>query len=225
MKIINGDVNLKFLSLKDIPDSIAIDECTGFYDVSSNRLTSLKNSPQKVDCFSCAHNNLTSLIGGPKFVNDVYRCENNKLTSLDGIATFIGNETRYSKTLVSSYNKITSLEGYGFENTRFFNFNFGHNNLVSLNGSPQIVESTYQCNNNPITSFIGAPKEIGRYFVADDLPKLNSLDGFPKRVMSNVYLSLNDMLRIFPDLSSKDRDIIIADIKEICEVSGDVYID
>jgi len=215
---------LRFLSLKDIPYSIAIDVCTGYYDIGNNRLTSLKNSPKKVDCFNCSNNNLTSLIGGPKFVKDVYRCEYNQLTSLDGIATFIGNETRYSKTLVSGHNKITSLEGYGLENIQFFNFYFEHNNLVSLNGSPQIVDASYNCSNNPITSFIGAPKEIGRYFMANDLPKLNSLDGFPKRVMSNVYLSKNDMLRIFPDLSSKDTDIIEANIKEICEVSGNVYI-
>lgn len=225
MKIIQGDVNLRFLHLKEIPDSIAMDECTGYYDVSVNRLISLKNAAQKADCFDCSKNNLTSLIGGPKFVTDIYKCNHNKLTSLDGIAKFIGHETKYSMTLFCGYNKITSLVGHGFEPNEFYDFRVEHNNLTSLNGSPKIVEATYDCSSNPITSFIGGPREIRRHLMANDLPKLTSLDGLPYRVRGNVYLSKNDMMRIFPYLAKRDTDIMTEYVRERCEVGDDVYFD
>jgi hypothetical protein len=34
--------------------------------------------------FNCSHNKLTSLLSGPKTVNNMFNCTNNQLTNLDG---------------------------------------------------------------------------------------------------------------------------------------------
>lgn len=220
MRTLNSNVNLRYVHLKEIPESIAMDRCNGFYDVSNNSLTSLKNSPVSVvGEFCCHRNKLTSLIGGPQFVSDIYRCQDNKLVSLKGIAKF----TKERPELICSYNKITSLMGNGFESVRFGEFNVESNRLVSLNGGPTEC-SLYNCSNNPIVSFEGAPLNVTRNFIAENLPKLKNLSGLPREVGGIVFLSMTDMLRVFPDLTKYDKDIMIDEIKRKCRVWGDIYI-
>jgi hypothetical protein len=220
MRILNSNVDLRYQHLKEIPNSIAMDSCNGFYDVSNNNLTSLKNSPVSVvGEFCCHRNKLTSLIGGPQFVSDIYRCQDNRLVSLNGIAKF----TKDRPELTCGYNKITSLTGNGFESVRFGVFNVESNSLVSLNGSPK--ETTlYNCSNNPIVSFEGAPLNVTRNFIAENLPKLKNLSGLPREVSGIVFLSMADMLRVFPNLTKYDKDIMIDEIKRKCRVWGDIYI-
>ena len=72
----------------------------GNFDLSKNvyidntNIDSLDGSPQKIESvFSCAHNKLTTLEGGPEFVGSSYVASGNKnLKTLKGIAKYIGKD-------------------------------------------------------------------------------------------------------------------------------------
>ena len=85
-----GDLNLNSMNLKKLPEilnGITIHGNFYFYD---NKLTTLKNSPKiVVGYFSCRSNKLTSLIGGPEYV-EFFDCRNNQLTSLKGAPEMVG---------------------------------------------------------------------------------------------------------------------------------------
>ncbi len=243
-KHLYDDVELENLHLKEIPDNIAMYACHGTYEIRNNKITSLKNAPTFVKGnFNCSDNKLTSLQYGPEEVQGNYNCDGNKLISLDGIATIIGPRLTLdsnrltslnglpasilnnNKSLSFSENRISSLDGYGFESVQFYDFFFLDNKITSLKGSPNNVKGSYDCSLNPITSFEGAPTNISRNFYGMELKNLKSLKGFPKYVANNVFLSMTDMLRIFPDYTKNDRNVIIQTIRDICNVGGRITVD
>ena len=240
-------VDLEGLHLKEIPDNIAMYACHGAYDIQNNKIRSLKNAPSFVKGnFICDDNLLglgSGLKYGPEEVQGNYNCSGNKLVSLDGIATLIGprltmDDNRLTslnglpssilnnnKSLSFNNNSISNLSGYGFESVEFYEFFFANNNVTSLRGGPNIVKSNYDCASNPITSFEGGPTNINHNFYGLELKNLQSLNGFPKYVASNVFLSMTDMLRIFPDYTKNDRNVIIQTIRDICNVGGRISVD
>jgi len=220
-KHLYDNVDLEGLHLKEIPDNIAMYACHGTYEIRNNKITSLKNAPTFVKGnFNCSDNLLGSGTGlqyGPEEVQGNYNCDGNKLISLDGIATI--------KSLSFSENRISSLDGYGFESVQFYDFFFLDNKVTSLKGSPNNVKGSYDCSLNPITSFEGGPTNINHNFYGMELKNLQSLNGFPKYIASNVFLSMTDMLRIFPDYTKNDRNVIIQTIRDICNVGGRISVD
>ena len=102
-----GNLECRFLDLTSLPAWFqSIEEVTGWFDCSSNQLTSLEGGPQTVgESFWCENNRLTSLEGGPQTVGWSFDCHSNKLTSLEGGPQTIG----WSFDCHS--NKLTSLEG------------------------------------------------------------------------------------------------------------------
>lgn len=246
-KHLYDNVDLEDLHLKEIPDNIAMYACHGTYEIRNNKITSLKNSPTFVKGnFNCSDNLLGSGTGlqyGPEEVQGNYNCDGNKLISLDGIATIIGPRLTLdsnrltslnglpasilnnNKSLSFSENRISSLDGYGFESVQFYDFFFLDNKVTSLKGSPNSVKGSYDCSLNPITSFEGGPTNINHNFYGMELKNLQSLNGFPKYVASNVFLSMTDMLRIFPDYTKNDRNVIIQTIRDICDVEGRINVD
>jgi Leucine-rich repeat (LRR) protein len=241
-------VDLEGLHLKEIPDSIAMDVCHGTYDIQNNKITSLKNAPSSFvkGNFICDDNLLglgTGLKYGPEEVQGTYNCSGNKLASLDGIATLIGPRLTMdsnrltslkglptsilnnNKSLSFNENRISSLEGYGFESVEFFEFFFSNNNVTLLRGGPTIVQTSYDCTSNLITSFEGGPTHVGRNFYAMGLKNLKSLKGLPSVIGGSLFISLMDMLRIFPDYTKNDRDIVMSTIRDICRVGGRIMID
>ena len=120
-KVIDGCVDLRGLYLTSLPDWLAEVEVTGYFDISGNRLTSLKNCPKHIGGdFYCDDNLLTSLKDGPEFVGFSYNCENNKLTSLGGAPTYIKGS-----------------------------FKCGDNLLTGLEGCPKEVGENFSCYGNP----------------------------------------------------------------------------
>lgn len=236
-KKITIDVELDALHLKEIPDVISVDLCEGMFDVSENRLTSLKNCPRVVlGNFLCGNNNLTSLEGGPTEVRGNYVAYHNKLTSLKGIATHIQYSLKLEHNQLTSldgiprmssytsldvnFNLIKSLEGYGFESIVFNSFSVAVNKLTSLRGGPkQAID--YDCSGNPIKNFVGAPTIVTNNFYCTDLPLLESLDGLPKKVTKNVFISEDDLHRLYPHLS---RTGLKEKVKGSCEVGGQVWL-
>lgn len=230
------NVELDKMFLKEIPDNIAMYACHGFYDISDNKLTSLKNCPSFVKGnFLCDTNKLTSLKDGPQEVQGTYKCDNNRLKSLDGIAKIIGgsldvtfNELTSLQgiprlksfvTLKAGDNKITSLIGYGFESIEFSSFEVLNNNLTSLAGGPKSVLKNYECDVNPIENFIGGPRYVGRSFYATNLRNLKSIEGLPETIENRLFMEKKDLNRIFPGLTHEK---LIEKIREKSRVIGGI---
>lgn len=80
---VNKNVSLKKRNLTEIP--VQFKSVKGYFDVSHNKLTSLKGSPETVEVdFACNANKLINLIGGPRKIGNRYHAQNNKLESLEG---------------------------------------------------------------------------------------------------------------------------------------------
>ena len=74
-KVIQGNVYLDELYLKELPEWLVDVEITGDFDCSDNLLTSHKSSPKKVRSdFICSKNKLTTLEGGPVYVGVDFKC-------------------------------------------------------------------------------------------------------------------------------------------------------
>jgi len=100
IKVIIGNVRIS--EIHDLRE-LSIEEVNGYFSCSYNNLTSLDGVPKKVDEFYCSNNKLTNLKGSPSIVNGGFYCSNNKLTSLEGAPNNV-NE------FDCSYNYLTSLE-------------------------------------------------------------------------------------------------------------------
>jgi hypothetical protein len=99
------------------------------FNIYSNKLTSLVGSPKEVEQMYCDNNLLTNLKGSPEIVNDTFNCSNNDITSLE-----FGPKS--VKSDYSIYNcPIYNLDGFdckfdGF----FFCENTPINKVFPLNG-------------------------------------------------------------------------------------------
>ena len=83
-KIIEGHVELQQLQLNELPDLSDVHVKWSFL-CGFNNLTNLVGAPKFVGSeFWCLRNNLTSLSGGPATVLGDYNCRNNNLISLEG---------------------------------------------------------------------------------------------------------------------------------------------
>lgn len=121
--VIKGDLNLSNLGLTELPDLSDV-TVEGYFSCSNNNITSLKNSPKKVNGgFYCYNNNLTSLDGVPQEINGDFHCWSNELTSLEG-----GPQTVHG------------------------DMNCSGNQLTSLKGAPQKVDGEFKCLANMLTS-------------------------------------------------------------------------
>ena len=160
-KKIIGDVMLKRLYLRKLPEILRDLIIDGKFSCSDNNLLSLENSPLKV--------------------TDAFYCNYNKLITLKGCTQFVGgfacNETN-----------ITSLEGCPQDVITFFNCN--NNRLTSLVGAPKRIYGYFECGENNLTSLIGAPEYVGGNFNCGQ-NKLTSLEGCPKYVGGDFFCRNN----------------------------------
>jgi hypothetical protein len=79
----------------------------GDLDLSDLKLTVLPDILKDISVggyFGCSINDLTSLVGAPKFVGGTFNCGNNELTSLEFAPTSVG------RNFDCSHNELTSLE-------------------------------------------------------------------------------------------------------------------
>jgi len=101
---VRGSVDLRSRGLTKIPLRFGL--VTGFFDCSSNRLTSLEGSPECVyDRFYCIENKLSNLIGAPKRVDGNFYCNDNQLITLEGSPEVI------SGNFYCHNNPLKTLEG------------------------------------------------------------------------------------------------------------------
>jgi Leucine-rich repeat (LRR) protein len=85
LKKVNGYVWLSGNKWTEIPTWLKNIEITGYFDCSCNKLTTLKNCPQKIrGSFYCCNNLLNSIEGCPENIKVNFDCTNNNLISLEG---------------------------------------------------------------------------------------------------------------------------------------------
>lgn len=108
---VDGDVDLSCNGLVEIP--FIFRNISGAFDVSENKLETLKNSPIYVgNSFNCSFNNLTSLKFGPIEVGGTYRARYLSLENLDGLALEIGlNLVITNNNKLKDLNAISNIEG------------------------------------------------------------------------------------------------------------------
>ena len=91
LKKVNGNVRLSGRQWTEIPEWLKDVEIEGTFYCSFNKLTTLKNCPQKIGGnFWCTFNKLTSLEGCPKTIGGLFICSDNQLESLEGCPEYIG---------------------------------------------------------------------------------------------------------------------------------------
>ena len=143
------------------------------FDCSDIELTSLVGCPLNVKELYCYDNQLTSLIGCPATVKTLY-CHNNRLTSLVGCPKIVG-------VLNCSDNRLTSLVGCPASSKKLY---CSSNQLISLNGCPQDLKELY-CDDNQLTSLVGCPESVKILFCFDN--QLQTLDIYLPQIRDIDY--------------------------------------
>jgi len=168
----DGDVDLFNMGLIKFPVRFKV--VKGNFNCSTNNLTSLEGSPEKVGgTFDCTFNNLISLEGAPKKVGGDFDCAYNKLISLEGSPEEVEGD------FICYWNKLTTL--VGAPKIVRGTFDCSENKLTS---------GTFDCSENKLTSLEGAPKEVGKDFDCR-FNKLITLEGAPQKVGGEIFVGIN----------------------------------
>jgi hypothetical protein len=100
MKIIEGNLDLDRLHLKELPEILSkVDKIDGYFSVSDNRISSLKNCPRIIgeSVYFSYNEKLKNLVGGPEIVGKNYGVSGCKeLISLQGIPKIIPGNLQIS---------------------------------------------------------------------------------------------------------------------------------
>lgn len=198
-----------------------------FQDVDiSNR--KLKEFPIKIrnveGAFSCANNELTSLIGAPEHISDLFLCQYNNLTKIDylpevglniqlnnnQLITLEGMPEKINASLFVNNNNLTNLKGgpkqIGAEHFYFCQ----HNKLTSLEGCSEIVGSLY-CQYNKLTNLKKGPEKVNSLICNHN--QLTSLEGIPKEI--NYLDASNNNLTSLKELNGTKIKEIRANLNNI----------
>jgi hypothetical protein len=109
---VNGGLRLKKSTPLGYLPPIVIDKVTGYFDIGSKKLNSLKYSPRRVmDDFYCNGNNLTDMEGGPLFVGGEFDCSHNPLDSFLGHPEYIKGELWFTFTFKVKCMIIIDIKG------------------------------------------------------------------------------------------------------------------
>lgn len=167
--VIQGDVDLSFNGLSELPDLSHV-QVLGCFNCSGNRLSHLMGAPQHVKGhFYCAWNRLTCLKGAPRQVGGNFNCAGNRLTDLREGPLQVGGH-----------------------------FNCAENNLTSLKGAPKYLNGSFECAGNPLTDFKQMPLSAHKD-VSENLAPCNPLCVYSaaqmKTEMKRIQSCLDAVLR------------------------------
>lgn len=164
----NGLESLDFLP-KSINGNLTIIGCPN--------LTSLEGCSESCENFTVVRCGVTSLEGGPKYVEGFYRCEDNKLTSLVGAPREVPGK-----------------------------FDAGHNAIKSLVGGPESVGDDYRVVLCPfLTTLEGVAKHIGGDLDCHccyDLKDPGDLKDSDVDVMLYDETRMETLIQVFGDLGT-----------------------
>ena len=127
----------------------------GNFDISHKKIYSLPDiSWLRISGnFYGSNNNLTSLEGMPKYVEQTCSVSSNNLKNLKGSPKYVGGS-----------------------------FRFDDNDILSLEGSPDYVGGSFVGSSYSLTSLKGSPKKIGGNFTLLKSPNLSTLDGISSHI-------------------------------------------
>jgi len=136
-------------------------DVNGDFDCSKRGLKSLQGVSfgHVSGDFFCSYNQLTTLVGAPQTVDEIFACRSNQLTSLEGAPQTVGG------SFWCDNNLLTTLEGAPQTVDRLFSC--CNNQLITLEGAPQMVGGNFRCENNQLTTLEGAPQTVGGRFCCD----------------------------------------------------------
>lgn len=179
--IVQGNVNLngKLDTLKKLP--VKFKDVHGYFDISNNELTSLEGCPQSVlKDFNCSHNNLESLMGGPKKANE-FDCSYNKLKNLSYCPKEVFEHFNCSHNeLVSIKGSPRNIKGH---------FNCSNNKLSTLNGAPNYIDMNFDCSFNSLDELSGGPLTVGQDYLCNN-NKLRDLDSIADQIGWDVICDI-----------------------------------
>lgn len=121
-----NNINLSNKKLSELPPYINFLSVKGGFDISYNKLVSMRGCPKRVGGF--------------------FDASNNELTSLEHCPTSVGEEIDLSQ------NRITSLEGCPNE---VQSISLKGNYIENLVGAPDYVSDTFDISDNKLVSFEG----------------------------------------------------------------------
>ena len=183
---VDGNVRLSGYNLSEIPVQFGV--VTGYFDCSSNKLTSLKGTPRECQEFDCSKNQLTTLEHGPRIVHKFYNCSKNNLTTLKGAPE------KVYLTFSCQENQLTSLE-YLSEGMQ--NILCADNQISDMKACPSL-SGNLDMRFNPLPSLKDLPDTIGGSLMirqtpekAWNLKELNTQIGHELYIdYSNIYKAL-----------------------------------
>jgi len=201
---VDGDVNLMDMELEELPINFGI--VNGTFDISCNKLTSLKGCPEYVgNHFFCNNNRLKSLEFAPKKVGNNFICSFNYLKSLKFSPSEINGSFFCNDNSLTDLTYAPNKINYNF----YFNNNF---RLKSLKGIPNKINGIIDSSSNTniydledITSNLMFDKFINltntplsfysRKWTEEDVSFFKELS--PVRLIDNKYHMIMDRLEMF----------------------------
>lgn len=147
------------IAVKNVPKYKTQFKETGAWQMRGLNLNSWEGCPAtcKGNVYA-SDNQFTSFEHFPKMVGGSLIIDNNKadIHNLQGIGKIVAGAS------ISNSN-VHSLQGLNQLNDEMMFLNVKGNKLTSLVGGPSKVKAHFVCDQNPITSWEGAPKFVGSY--------------------------------------------------------------
>lgn len=126
-----SNVDLSNQNISNLPDYIQFRKILGSFNISHNKLTTLKGCPHRIKAsFYCNNNEIDSLEFGPIQVEGSYLCHGNNLTSLEFLPEYVNNLS-CSDNLLKTL-KFIPQEIHG-------DLHCHNNNLISINELPKRI--------------------------------------------------------------------------------------
>ena len=192
---VNGNVILKAFELENIP--VRFGKVIGSFNCSSNKLTSLKNSPYFIGrVFNCHENLLENLDYLPKHIGSSFDCSKNKLISLKGCASEINGDFN------CSYNFLTTLE-YSPSVIKV-NFDCSYNKLITLKGCPQNIGDTFSCTSNNLKSLKFGPTYVGSSYDCSR-NQIETIEFMPEKINGDFWFQGNKIKITKEDILNKSK--------------------
>lgn len=201
---IDGDLVISNKQFVEVP--VKFEHVTGFFNCSSNELTSLEFAPSFVGGnYSCSKNNLTSLKFLPQSINGNFYCYQNKLTSLKHSPHTVKGD------FYCNANQIKSLKF----SPEFVigDFICSGNELVTIEFAPKFIGGDFACNDNPIESLLHFNTVYNKKFKHSHLEDMK-IQGFEHLYINKILeidmVTLRNILekiKIFNKLNEEISDI------------------
>jgi len=239
--VLNGNLDVSDMGFEKLPDFSNLVVKGGFY-CHGNKLSDLYGSPAQVlGDYDVSENNLKDLRGIVSHVKDL-DISGNPIEKLDNLPIIGRNLTAVNIEIENMSDVPTDIKGdvlvSNKQNTlfmvkqdgKYYNLfeqpdGFVYNGDIYIphgtkelpNLSHIVLNGSFECSGNKITSLNGSPKCVTGYFsVCDTL--ITSLEGMPEKIGENVDLVSNHRLKSLKGIAqSIEGNLNLSDCPELKE--------